>query len=137
MNNTQSSRETSQESNLLRNALRGNALFSGFSGMVSVFAAQSLAAFTGLQEPLVFIVIGVVLILFALDLIWIASRESIDRRFVWAVIILDIAWVAGSAIILLLDLIPLTVAGRWTTILLAETVAVFAILQYIGLRRSG
>jgi hypothetical protein len=105
--------------------------------MVSIFAAQSLAAFIGVQEPLVFTVLGVVLILFALDLIWIAAREFIDRRFVWAVIILDVAWVAGSLIILLLDLVPLTVAGRWTIILLAEVVAVFAILQYIGLRRSG
>jgi hypothetical protein len=137
MNNPQSIRETSQESTLLRNTLRGNALFSGLSGMISILAAQSLATFTGVQEPLVFVVLGVVLILFALDLIWIASRESIDLRFVWAVIILDVAWVAGSAIILLLDLIPLTVAGRWTIILLAEAVAVFAILQYIGLRRSG
>jgi len=82
MNNTQSIRETGQESNLLRNALRGNALFSGLSGVVFIFAAQSLVTFTGVEEPLVFIVLGVVLILLALDLIWIASRESIDRRFV-------------------------------------------------------
>jgi hypothetical protein len=50
---------------------------------------------------------------------------------------LDVAWVAGSVIILVLDLVPFTVAGRWTIILLAEAVAVFAILQYISLRRSG
>ena len=43
MNNTQTVGKTNQESNLLRNALRGNALFSGLSGLVSLFAAQSLA----------------------------------------------------------------------------------------------
>ena len=116
MKNTQSIRETNQDSNLLRNTMRGNALFSGLNGIVSIVAAQSLATFTGVQEPLVFVVLGVVLILFALDLLWIASKETIDHRFVWAVIILDVAWVTGSAIILLLDLVPLTVAGRWTTI---------------------
>jgi hypothetical protein len=137
MNNTQLIRETSQESSLLRNALRGNALFSGLSGIVSLVAAQSLATFTGIQESLVFVILGVVLILFAVDLIWIASRESINRRFAVAVIFMDVAWVAGSAIILLFDLLPLTVAGRWTIALLAEVVAVFAILQTIGLRRSG
>lgn len=137
MNNSQLIRETSQESSLLRNALRGNALFSGLSGIVSLLAAQSLAAFTGIQESLVFVVLGVVLILFAVDLIWIASRESINRRFAVAVIFMDVAWVAGSAIILLFDLVPLTVAGRWTIVFLAEVVAVFAILQTIGLRRSG
>lgn len=137
MNSTQTAGKTSQESNLLRNALRGNALFSGLSGVVSLFAAQSLAAFTGIQEPLVFVILGIVLILFAVDLVWIASRETIDRRIAWAVILLDIAWVVGSVIILLFDLVPLTIAGRWTIALLAEAVAIFAILQYIGLRRSG
>ena len=137
MNNTQTVGKTNQESNLLRNALRGNALFSGLSGTVSLFAAQSLATFTGIQEPLIFVILGIVLILFAVDLVWIASRETIDRRIAWAVILLDVAWVAGSALILLFDLVPLTVAGRWTIALLAEAVAIFAILQYIGLRRSG
>ena len=137
MNNTQSIRETSQESNLLRNAPRGNALFSGLSGIVSLLAAQSLATFTGLQEPLVFVVLGVVLILFAIDLIWIASPDIINRRIAVAVILLDAVWVAGSVIILLFDLVPLTVAGRWTIALLAEVVALFAILQTIGLRRTG
>ncbi len=53
-----------------------------------------------------------------------------------AVIVLDVAWVAGSALILLFDLVPLTTAGRWTIALLAEVVALFAILQTIGLRRA-
>lgn len=136
MNNTHSIRETGRESNLLRNALRGNALFSGLSGLVSLFGAQSLAQITGINESLVFTILGIVLILFAVDLVWIASKESIDRRFAWAVIILDVVWVAGSAIILLTDLIPLTVTGRWAIALVAEAVAVFAILQYVGLRRS-
>jgi len=137
MNSTQSIRETRQESNLLRIALRGNALFSGLSGLIALIAAQSLATFTGIQEPLVFVVLGVVLILFAVDLVWISARDSIDRRFAWLVIFLDVAWVAGSAIILIFDLVPLTVAGRWIIALLAEAVAIFAIIQYLGLRRLG
>ena len=104
---------------------------------MSLLAAQSLATFTGLQEPLVFVVLGVVLILFAIDLIWIASPDIINRRIAVAVILLDVVWVAGSVIILLFDLVPLTVAGRWTIALLAEVVALFAILQTIGLRRTG
>ena len=137
MNNTHSIHKTSKESNLLRNALRGNALFSGISGLVLFLGAQTLAQFTGIQEPLVFILLGVVLILFAVDLVWIASKENIDRRLAWAVIILDVAWVIGSIFILLTNLVPLTVTGRWTIALVAEAVAIFAILQYVGLRRSG
>jgi len=135
MDNTQSIKETRQESNLLRNALRGNALFSGLSGAVALLAAQSLAAFTGIQMPVVFIILGVVLILYAIDLFWIASQETIDHRFAWATILLDVVWVLGSVAILLFESPPLTVAGRWTVALLAEAVAIFAILQYIGLRR--
>jgi hypothetical protein len=137
MNNTQSIRGRGRESALLRNALRGNALFSGISGLVLLLGAQTLAQFTGIQEPVVFTLLGVVLILFAIDLVWIASKENINRHLAWAVIILDVAWVAGSIFILLTDLIPLTVAGRWAIALVAEAVAVFAILQYVGLRRTG
>ena len=135
MNNTQSLQEGTNNSNLLRKALQGNALFSGLSGLASFFAAQWLAQFTGIHEPLVFVVLGVILIVFAVDLAWLASRESPDRRLVWVVILLDVAWVAGSAAILMTDLVPLTVSGRWAIALLAEVVAVFALLQYIGLRR--
>ena len=135
MNNTQSLQEGTNNSNLLRKALQGNALFSGLSGLASFFAAQWLAQFTGIYEPLVFVVLGVILIVFAVDLAWLASRESPDRRLVWVVILLDVAWVAGSAAILMTDLVPLTVSGRWAIALLAEVVAVFALLQYIGLRR--
>lgn len=136
MNHTDSVLETRKESNLLRNALLGNALFSGLSGLISLLAAQPLAAFTGIEEPVVFIILGIVLILFAVDLVWITSREIINRRLAVAVIVLDVAWVAGSVLILLFNPVPVTTAGRWLIALLAEVVAVFAVLQTIGLRRS-
>jgi hypothetical protein len=136
MNSTQSITKNNQGSNLLKNALRGNALFSGTSGLVALAAAQSLAAFTGINPPIIFVVLGIALILYAVDLWWVASRETINRRFAWAAIILDVLWVVGSIAILLSGWLPLTVAGSWTIALLAEAVAIFAVLQFIGLRRS-
>lgn len=135
MNSTQSVTQNAQKSNLLRNALRGNALFSGTSGLVALLAAPSLAAFTGIEPPIIFVVLGIVLILYAVDLWWVASRQTINRRLAWAAIILDILWVAGSVALLLFGWLPLTVAGSWTIALLAEVVAIFAVLQFIGLRR--
>ena len=132
MNSTQSVTQNNQGSNLLKNALRGNALFSGTSGLIALLAAQSLAAFTGIEPPIIFVVLGIVLILYAVDLWWIASRETINRRFAWAAIILDVLWVVGSIAILLFGWLPLTVAGSWTIALLAEVVAIFAVLQYIA-----
>lgn len=136
MNSTQSITKNNQGSNLLKNALRGNALFSGTSGLVALAAAQSLAAFTGINPPIIFIVLGIALILYAVDLWWVAPRETINRRFAWAAIILDVRWVVGSIAILLSRWLPLTVAGSWTIALLAEAVAIFAVLQFIGLHRS-
>ncbi len=62
MNHTKSIGETRKESNLLRNALHGNALFSGISGLISLLAAQSLATFTRIQEAVVFTILGMVLV---------------------------------------------------------------------------
>lgn len=135
MSNTQSIREGANESNILRNALRANASFSFFSGLILLLGAQPAAQFMGIQEPLVLRFMGIVLVLFAVDLIWIASKDPIDRRLAWAVTLLDVAWVLGSVVILITDLVPLTVAGRWAVALVAEVVAVFAVLEFIGLRR--
>ena len=135
MNSTQSVTQNNQGSNLLKNALHGNALFSGTSGLVALLAAQSLAAFTGIESPSIFVVLGIVLILYAVDLWWVASRETINRHLAWAAILLDVLWVIGSVAILLFGWLPLTVAGSWTIALLAEVVAIFAVLQFIGLRR--
>lgn len=136
MNSSQSIKATKEQSNLLKKALRGNALFSGLSGAIALLGAQPLAAFTGIDVAAVFYVLGIVLIIYAIDLWWVFSREPIDHRFAWAAIILDILWVAGSAAILIFDWPALTVAGRWAVFFLAEVVAIFAILQYVGLRRA-
>ncbi|MDX1413049.1 MAG: hypothetical protein R3293_02600 [Candidatus Promineifilaceae bacterium] len=140
MNNTQSIAEIGEDakkqSNLLKNALRGNALFSGLSGIVALLGSQYLAEFTGLGSSMLFTILGIVLILYGIDLWWVSSREQIDHRFAWAAIILDVLWVAGSAAILLSGWPALSVAGRWTVFIIAELVALFAVIQFIGLRRS-
>lgn len=120
----------------LRRALRGNSAFSAASGLVLLVAARPLASFIGLDAPLALVVLGVILILYAGWLFWVASQESIDSRYGMTAVILDVAWVGGSALILLGGWPPLTVAGKWTVALLAEVVAVFAVWQAVGLRRA-
>lgn len=120
----------------LRPALQSNGIFSGFSGAAMALAARSVADFMGINPPAILVGLGLVLILFGVDLFWVASRPEIDRRLVWTAVILDIAWVIGSYAILLVGWPPLTLAGKWTVVLLAEAVSIFAIWQYIGLRRA-
>lgn len=124
------------QSSLLRRVLRGNGLFSGISGLVLLVGAKPVAAFLGLAWPVALMSLGVTLLAYAAVLFWVTSQESIKRPFVQMAILLDVAWVVGSAAILLAGWLPLTVAGKWTVALLAEVVAIFAALQGYALWRG-
>lgn len=78
---------------------------------------------------------GAVLAVVALAL---ASRRSpINRRLAWAAVVLDALWVLSSVVLIFSNQIPLTVAGKWAVALVADVVALFAVLQYVGIRRMG
>ena len=121
---------------LLSKALLGNALFSGTSGLALALASGAIASFLGLETPAILTGIGIVLILYAPFLYWLAGRDKPDRRLVWLVIELDILWVIGSLVLVFTGLVPaLTVPGKWAIAIVADVVAVFAIVQYLGLRK--
>jgi hypothetical protein len=120
---------------LLRGTLYANALFSGISGLAFAVAAQPIALFLGLDAPFVLVGIGIGLLFYALALWYNASRHPLSRAFVWAAIIGDTAWVVGSYILLLTNWLPLTPAGWWAVAIVADLVAIFAVLQFYGLRQ--
>ena len=136
MNKSQTLNDSNQQSHPLKRALRGNAIFSGVSGIIALLGAQPLANFTGIGVSTVLYIIGAVLIFYAVDLWWVSSQEPINQRIAWVAIILDLLWVLGSIGILVSGWPSLTVAGRWTVFFLAEIVAAFAIWQYISVSRS-
>ncbi len=120
---------------LLRTALRGNGVFSAVSGAMMVVASRPLAEFIGLAWPSALLIMGVLTLLYALDLFWFTSRETINMTFAWLTIILDVAWVVASVVLLLADPLGFTVAGKWFIGLMAEAVALFAVVQWLGVRR--
>jgi len=63
------------------------------------------------------------------------SRNSRASRLALAFVAMDGLWVVGSAILLAGGWVPLTAAGRWAILIVAAIVALFAVLQYYGLRR--
>ena len=132
---TAPSNEPSNGSNLLRYALRGNALFSASSGAGFILAAGHLASLTGLQPPLIFTIAGIGLIGYAGPVWRLAASPAIPPAPAWAIILADAAWVAGSLALLLSGIAPLTVMGKWLIAILADIVGIFAVLQYIGLQR--
>lgn len=127
--------QTTKTDRLLRRALSANAAFSGLSGIALIVGFGPIGQLVGVHLPGLFIAIGVGLLLFALGLSQNARRTTIDRTQAVIATIADIAWVAASGAILLINPEPLTLAGKWLIAIVADVVALFAVLQLWGLRR--
>jgi len=122
-------------SNLLRYALRGDALITLASGAICLADAQPLATLLGIQPPLALEILGAVLALYGAFLLYIAAQAQLNRRIVIAAIVLDLIWVIDSATLLVAGWLPLTSAGMWAIGLIAVAVAIVAELKFVGLRR--
>lgn len=120
---------------LIRRALAGNALFSALSGAVFIAGSGPISRFTGLEPAWVPAVIGVGVVGWAGLIFSLRRRDTLQPLWVKEIIAGDLAWVAASLGILLTGWLGLTTAGAWTVAILAEIVGLFAIAQYVGLRR--
>jgi len=126
-----------KSNSLLRHTLRANGVFSGLSGLLFTLAAASITRFIGLPWPAVLIVVGLSLIGYAASLFIASNRAEVDRRAVAVFIALDVAWVVGSGLLLVTAWVPFTAAGKWAIVIIADVVALFALVQVYGLRRMG
>jgi hypothetical protein len=129
---------------LLRRTLWGNAVFSTASGAgLAIFAAPLAGAavhapveVAGLDLALILELLGLGVIAFGALCAWVASRETLPEGWARMIFAADLAWVAGSVLVLALP-------GTWTAagfagiVVLAVIVADLAILEYFGLRRLG
>lgn len=134
----------SENSQLLRHALTANAIFSSISGLGFVLFSGQVAEFLGIEATSILglfdgqtfvLVIGIGLLLFALGLFVDVRQDEIDPAHAMVTIGMDMAWVVGSAVILITGALPFTTAGSWAVLIVADIVALFAIVQYVGLRR--
>ncbi|MFQ5570896.1 MAG: hypothetical protein ACE5G0_14545 [Rhodothermales bacterium] len=119
---------------LLRRSLLANALFTFLCGGGLVLASSPLAEITGGVASIHLIIIGVVLLLYALDLGRTALGATLPRGRVFYFIVMDALWVAGSAFVLWGVSVPFTPTGRWIVLVIAVLVGFFAVLQYMGMR---
>jgi hypothetical protein len=125
----------SASNNLLRRALQGDGLISAALGLLGAIAAGPIASFMGLPNVLPIVVLGIALVIWGMGVYALSSREVIDRRVPTVVILANIAWVVGSAIILAADLFGLSGGGRWGVLLVADAVVLLTIAEFVGLRR--
>ncbi len=120
----------------LKRALLSNAAFSSISGFSMLVFSAPLSQLIGLSQPVPLRLIGAGLLLFAGSIIWTATRPSIPAKAVRAIIWQDWAWVAASAVVILLQAFDLSNIGYFLIAGVAAIVALFAVLQHRYLLRS-
>lgn len=143
---TPSSIETATDNreSLLRRVLYGNVAFSVFSAGLFFFAGEQVAFFIGIADTMVFDLINGVsfisimsigLALFALDVLFVATRQPINIKFAWMIAVADFIWVALSWLLLATGAIPFSDAGNWGVLIIADIVLMFGIAEVVGIRR--
>lgn len=122
-------------SRFLRNALALDAAACAATGLLLAFGANALSGLLGF--PASFLTgAGIVLLPSAALLAWFAGRETLPRLAVYAVIGVNILWVADSLLILVAGWFAPTGLGLAFVLAQAAAVAVITELEVIGLKRS-
>jgi len=113
----------------VRNTLKANSRFSIASGLIMTLLSGKVAEWLGIEPNWIIIAVGVGLISFAVSVYYTATRDPLPEGQVKFIIVQDWLWVAGSAIILLLNPFDFSASGLWITGVVALIVAAFAIGQ--------
>ncbi|MEO6525463.1 MAG: hypothetical protein ABIP93_02450 [Gemmatimonadaceae bacterium] len=117
----------------LRTALRLDAASSGAMGLLLLLAAGALAPLFDLPVALLRGA-GLALLPFALALAWLSSQLRIPRGWAWAVIIANATWTLDSLLLPIVGRLSPSALGTAFVVAQALAVALFAGLQYAGLR---
>lgn len=125
---------TVSEASLLRRALQANAVFSTMSGFLVIVFDQRISALVGSASYRLWPV-GVMLLVFGAYLAWFSNRETMNGASVISIIASDLAWVAGTVILLAGWHDQISVAGILLLGVIGLFVFLLAEMQWIGLRR--
>jgi hypothetical protein len=112
-----------------------NPAVSGAAGLLMVAGSPFLSPLLGLPSGLLFWA-GVVLFPFVALLIAVARRGEASRMLMIDIIAINALWVAASFGLLVSGLVAPTMLGYAFVIAQALAVALLAVLQFVGLRRS-
>jgi hypothetical protein len=120
---------------LLRFALRLDAAGPGALGLLGLTAAAPLATLLGTTAGALRAT-GAFLVGYALVLVLLAARQAIPRAAAWAVVVGNTVWVLSSIGAVVAGWDTFTALGVAVVLGQAAAVAVFADLQWLGLRRA-
>ncbi|HYD94157.1 MAG TPA: hypothetical protein VEC01_02435 [Noviherbaspirillum sp.] len=119
----------------LRQVLLADAAAGALMALPLLAAADALSPLLGL--PAVLLRAAALLLLpVAAFVAWTGTRPFLPVRLVWCVIAVNLLWVADSAALLLSGHLAPTMWGQALVIVQAAAVALFAELEYLGLRRA-
>lgn len=121
------------DTSLLRRSLQIDGVTSGLCGLLLVADAASISALIGLTRVDLARAVGALLIVYAAALLWNGARATVSRGGAVAAVVLNAAWVAGSAALILAG--PLTGLGNLAVAAVAVVVLLFAVLGAVGLAR--
>jgi hypothetical protein len=119
----------------LRLALLGDAAASGATGLLLAAAAGPLAPLLGLPEPLLRIA-GLVLLPYAALVAWAGRAAAPPHGAVWAIIVVNLLWVADSLLLLALPRLAPTGLGIGFVLAQALVVLGFGLAQWAALRQG-
>lgn len=115
--------------NRLKNVLFGNAVFSIVSGSFMLLFNSTMAELFGLDDGMIFYILGPGLILFGLDVAFVAKKKLENKKQVFLISLMDFGWVLGSAAILFTAAFNLSQIGYELIALVGIIVLLFGVLQ--------
>ena len=124
---------TTDRTIFLRRSLQLDGIASGVCGVLLAAAAVPLSTLMGLPGPGVARAVGALLVLYAAALLHNGARATISRAEAVAAVVLNAAWVIGSAVLVVAG--PLTPIGNLAVAAVAAAVLLFAALEAVGLAR--
>jgi hypothetical protein len=127
--------DLSRTSSFLRLALIADAAVSGATGLAMMLGAGVVDGLLGVPGPLLRYA-GLSLLPFAALVAFLATRDDIPRPAVWAVVACNALWAVNSIVLMASGWIAPTALGYAFIAFQALVVAIFAELQYVGLRKA-
>ena len=118
----------------LQIALLGNGIFSLFSAIFLIVFQNKVANWFGLDQSLVFIIIGLCLIYFSFSIF--KELKNPNSEAVFYVIIQDLIWALASILILTIKPFGISALGNQIIASVAFVVLFFSIGQSIGLAQT-
>jgi hypothetical protein len=125
---------TIHPSPFLRKSLMLDAVATAATALMLIAGAGLLDGLLGLPVALMREA-GLILVPFVAFVAWVGTREDVARGAVWTIIAANALWVAASIGLLVSGWVAPTALGYAFVIAQAAVVALFAELQYAGLKR--